>query len=48
MGGDVVAALSISGPSGRMAPLDEDCEQVQKAKQAARTISIKLGFNPDR
>jgi DNA-binding IclR family transcriptional regulator len=46
--GDAVAALSISGPAGRMAPLEENCALVQKAKKTARTISIKLGFSPDR
>lgn len=48
MNGEAVAALSISGPSGRMAPLEENCELVHKARNVARTISVKLGFNPDR
>jgi DNA-binding IclR family transcriptional regulator len=46
--GEAVAALSISGPSARIAPLDENSELVKKARLTARTISIKLGFNPDR
>jgi DNA-binding IclR family transcriptional regulator len=44
--GEVTAALSISGPAGRMEPLDENCEMVQQAVQTAGTISMKLGYNP--
>jgi DNA-binding IclR family transcriptional regulator len=48
LNGQAIAALSISGPEGRMAPLDENCELVQKAKQASMTISTELGFIPNR
>jgi DNA-binding IclR family transcriptional regulator len=48
LNGQAIAALSISGPEGRMAPLDENCELVQKAKKASMTISTELGFIPNR
>ncbi|KPL84672.1 hypothetical protein SE15_06430 [Thermanaerothrix daxensis] len=44
MRGEVVAALSISGPAGRMEPLETNWTLIEKACKTARTISEKLGF----
>jgi len=44
--GDVIAAISISGPSGRMEPLEENQDMIQKARQTAMNISAMLGYNP--
>jgi len=46
--GDVVAAISISGPAGRMEPLEENREMIQKARQTAMNISALLGYNPSK
>ncbi|MGB9799960.1 MAG: IclR family transcriptional regulator [Thermanaerothrix sp.] len=46
MHGAVVAAISISGPAGRMEPLDANLGLIERACQAARAISEKLGFRP--
>lgn len=42
--GEVIAALSISGPSGRIGQLEEDSELVRRAQQVAATISNKIGY----
>lgn len=42
--GQAVAALSISGPSMRLDPLEKNLETIQKAKQAALSISRQLGY----
>ncbi len=39
-----VAALSISGPANRMEPLETNREYIDRALQAARTISTRLGY----
>lgn len=44
MGGEAVAALSISGPADRMEPLEGKRELIEKARQTAQAISEKLGF----
>lgn len=46
MSGEAVAALSISGPAGRMEPLESKQDLIQKALQSAQAISQKLGFHP--
>lgn len=48
MHGAAVAAISISGPAGRMDPLAQNQEMIQKACKAAENISIKLGHAPGR
>lgn len=45
MQGEVVAALSISGPAGRMEPLEANRFLIEKACLAAQAISRKLGYN---
>lgn len=45
MHGRVIAALSISGPAGRMDPLEENQELIEKACKTARRISEKLGYS---
>jgi len=46
--GQVVAALSISGPEARMDPLEKNQLMIVLAQQAARNISRMLGYNPSR
>jgi DNA-binding IclR family transcriptional regulator len=48
MKGEVVAALSVSGPAGRMEPLEQNQELIQKTCQAAENISIRLGFYAEK
>ena len=43
--GQVVAALSISGPSIRLDPIEKNMETISKAKQAALNISRQLGYS---
>lgn len=43
-----VAALSISGPSARMDPLQDNIEMIQKAKETAMKISRQLGYASGR
>jgi DNA-binding IclR family transcriptional regulator len=40
----VVAALSISGPAARLEPLEQQQDLIQKARQTASDISVKLGY----
>jgi len=42
--GFAVAALSISGPSARMEPLENNPEMIEKAKETALRISRQLGY----
>jgi DNA-binding IclR family transcriptional regulator len=44
--GKVIAGLSISGPADRMEPLEQQLDLIQKAKQTASNISLKLGYSP--
>jgi DNA-binding IclR family transcriptional regulator len=44
--GEVVAALSISGPRDRMEPLQENLTLIEKAKQTAWRISRQIGYQP--
>lgn len=48
LSGDVVAALSISGPSARMDPLEDNDMLIQKTKQTALDISRQMGYSPSK
>jgi DNA-binding IclR family transcriptional regulator len=48
MKGEVIAAISISGPASRMEPLEQKRDLIQKAKQTAKNISVKLGYSPEK
>ena len=45
LNGQVVAALSVSGPAGRLDPLEAKQELVDRTLQAARAISARLGYH---
>lgn len=45
MRGEAVAAISISGPAGRMEPLETNWALIEMARKTARAISEKLGFH---
>lgn len=42
--GKTVAAISVSGPRGRIDPVEENFELINRTKQAALDISIRLGY----
>ncbi len=42
--GDVVAAISISGPASRLGELDDHRELIERTKRAAQAVSAKLGY----
>ena len=42
--GKVVAAISISGPASRMDPLESQKELIRETQEAARSISLRLGY----
>lgn len=42
----VIAAISVSGPEGRMEPLEQNQALIQRTCQAAENISIQLGYHP--
>ncbi len=42
--GQAVAAISVSGPAGRMEPLDTNLDLISRTRQAARNISSRLGY----
>jgi DNA-binding IclR family transcriptional regulator len=44
MTGKAVAAISVSGPAGRIEPLETNLELVNKTRQTARSISARLGY----
>jgi DNA-binding IclR family transcriptional regulator len=44
MAGTAVAAISVSGPAGRMEPLEAKLELVNKTRETARSISARLGY----
>lgn len=44
----VVAALSISGPSARMDPLEDNTEMIEMAKETGMRISQQLGYVPGK
>ena len=46
--GNALAALSISGPSARMDPLENNAEMIEKAKETAMRISRQLGYVPGK
>lgn len=41
---EVVAAISVSGPDGRMEPLESNQELIDRTLKTARVISAKLGY----
>jgi len=43
--GQTVAALSVSGPQGRLDPLDGKPELIERTREAARAISARLAYN---
>ena len=45
LNGQVVAALSVSGPAGRLDPLETKQELIDRTLQAARAISARLGYH---
>jgi IclR family transcriptional regulator, KDG regulon repressor len=45
MRGCVIAAISVSGPQGRMEPFEQHQALIQRVCLAAETISIRLGYN---
>jgi len=44
MGGKVIAAISVSGPSGRMDNPQTRVELIQQTQEAAKVISSRLGY----
>jgi DNA-binding IclR family transcriptional regulator len=42
--GDTLAAVSVSGPGGRIAPQVESKVLIERTKEAARAISYRLGY----
>ncbi len=42
--GQVVAAISVAGPAGRMEPLEHNDELIELTVQASRRISTRLGY----
>ncbi len=45
MKGEAIAGLSISGPADRMEPIENNRDFIEKAKQTAKKISVKLGYS---
>jgi DNA-binding IclR family transcriptional regulator len=45
MDGRVLAALSVSGPQTRLAPIEDKSDLIDMARQAARDISVRMGYN---
>jgi IclR family transcriptional regulator, KDG regulon repressor len=45
MKGDVIGGLSISGPVDRLEPIERNRDLIEKAKQTANNISVKLGYS---
>ncbi len=45
MNGEVVAAISLSGPSSRLTSLDQDHPFCRKTVQAAKSVSANLGYH---
>jgi len=44
--GQVVAAISVSGPANRMEPLEQNAEVIQWTMDSAQAISTRLGYHP--
>jgi DNA-binding IclR family transcriptional regulator len=44
--GQIIAALSVSGPATRLAPLEERTDLIEQTRQAAATVSARLGYRP--
>ena len=44
--GKVVAAISVSGPAGRLEPLETNQQLIARTLRAAQTISARLGYRP--
>ncbi len=45
MSGEVIAALSISGPADRMEPIERNRKMIENAREAASHISTRLGYS---
>ena len=45
LSGEVVAGLSISGPTDRMEPIERNRKMIENARQTASHISTKLGYS---
>jgi len=45
--GQVVAALSVSGPVTRLAPIDERSDLIEQTRQAAVDVSARLGYRAE-
>jgi IclR family acetate operon transcriptional repressor len=45
--GKTVAAISVSGPSGRIDPVEQNTELIDKTLSAAEKISEKLGYRKE-
>jgi DNA-binding IclR family transcriptional regulator len=45
MEGDVIGGLSISGPLERLQPIERNRDLIEKARQTANNISVKLGYS---
>jgi DNA-binding IclR family transcriptional regulator len=43
--GQAIAALSVSGPAGRLDPLETKSELIERTRESARNISARLGYN---
>lgn len=43
--GQAIAALSVSGPQTRLNPIEEKADLIDMARQTARAISARLGYN---
>ncbi|MEW6566928.1 MAG: IclR family transcriptional regulator [Chloroflexota bacterium] len=46
LNGEVVAAVSVSGPGPRMDPLESQLQLIEQTQRAARAISVRLGHRP--
>jgi len=44
--GRIVAALSVSGPATRLAPIEERTDLIEQTRQAAADVSARLGYRP--
>jgi len=45
--GSTVAAISVSGPSGRIDPIEENLDLIKKTRKTALQISKKLGYREE-
>ncbi len=47
MSGQLVAAISVSGPSSRLSPIRDNQQLIERAVRSAQSISAKLGYRGD-